>query len=190
MIDNNFLGKKLKNLRKEKMMTLQQLAEKSDISAGYLSKIERGFVNPSVTKIQKLCFALGVPVNELMVDKADSDCLGEHGDDANVFRKDERATVYGVVDLLRFESIFEENNRFKVNVMTLARGMKEQSYSVHMYDEFGIVAKGKLGLTLDDRSDYELSEGDCILIHANTKHAITNCSPDECVSYWIEVNNN
>ena len=44
MDNTKLLGKKIKDYRKRNMMTLQQLAEKSGISAGYISKIERGTV--------------------------------------------------------------------------------------------------------------------------------------------------
>lgn len=68
MTDTKLIGTKLKRFRKEKSMTLQQLADESGISAGYISKIERGEVNPSVKNIQRLCFALNITANELMVD--------------------------------------------------------------------------------------------------------------------------
>lgn len=42
--DNKQIGTKPKGFRTEKLMTLQQLAEESGISAGYISKIERGEV--------------------------------------------------------------------------------------------------------------------------------------------------
>ena len=64
--------------------------------------------------------------------------------------------------------------------------MNEKSYTVHSYDEFGIVARGKLGMEVEGE-DYALDEGDCIMIRANTKHIVTNLSAEECVSYWIEI---
>lgn len=68
MDNTKLLGKKIKDYRKRNMMTLQQLAEKSGISAGYISKIERGTVNSSLKNIQKLCEVLDTTTDELMKD--------------------------------------------------------------------------------------------------------------------------
>ena len=189
MADDNLIGEKIKNLRKRKNMTLQQLAGESEISAGYISKMERGVVNPTIKNIQRLCFALGITANELMVDKAEAEKRGLNKGRSYVLRKDDRIAIYGVTNALHFESVFEDNPNFKVNVLTLASNMREQSYSIHGYDEFGIVAKGRLELTLDDDLKYQLAEGDCIMICANTKHSMTNSADEECVSFWIEICN-
>ena len=187
MTADNVIGEKIKSLRRQKKMTLQQLALESDISAGYISKMERGVVNPTIKNIQRLCFALGITANELMVDQSKLEKRGAAQEKSYVLRKKDRVAIYGVTNALHFESVFEDNSHFKVNVLTLASNMREQSYSIHGYDEFGIVAKGKLELTLDDNEKFELDEGDCIMIRGNTKHSMTNLSTQECVSFWVEI---
>ena len=184
---DNLIGEKIKSLRKQKKMTLQQLADESDISAGYISKMERGVVNPTIRNVQRLCFALGITANELMVDPSKLEKRATDKEKSYVLRKSDRVAIYGVTNALHFESVFEDNSHFKINVLTLASNMREQSYSIHGHDEFGIVAKGKLALTLDDDEKYELNEGDCIMIRGNTKHSMTNSSTEECVSFWVEI---
>lgn len=190
MDNTKILGKRIKNCRKKNMMTLQQLAEKSGISAGYISKIERGTVNSSLKNIQKLCEVLNTTTDELM-----KNCFQEKEyeetqiDKYFIFTKEERVPIYGFVGALDFENIYTWNSNLKVNVMTLSECMKNHSYSIHSYDEFGIVAKGTLGIEFDNEENYILEEGECILIKSNTKHAVTNCSNEECVSYWIQFTN-
>lgn len=55
-------GKRLQNLRKQKDMTQEQLAEKALISVDFLSLIERGINAPSFDTLEKLAIALDVPV--------------------------------------------------------------------------------------------------------------------------------
>ncbi|MDO4289268.1 MAG: XRE family transcriptional regulator [Eubacterium sp.] len=187
MNDNKLIGEKIKNYRKENRLTLKQLEEASGISAGYISKIERGTVNPSVKNIQKLCFALGITANELMIDDTEVKTLSDsHAGHSYVLRKSDRIPIYGITNAMDFESVFEDTPNFKLNAMTLAPEMKEQSYTIHSYDEFGIIAKGVLGISIGE-VDYRLAEGDCIMIRANTRHAVTNLSDEECVSYWIAI---
>lgn len=192
MTDNEKLGINLKKKRKEKMLTLQELSDRSEISAGYISKIERGTVNPSVKRIQRLCFALEISMEELMgeeeKEEVQEEIVTEVKAGSIVIKKQDRTPVYGIENTLDFSLIYDEKSKYNVSVMTLEKGMTGHYYSLHSYDEFGIVAKGKLGIHLNETDYYELEEGECIKLAANTKHAVTNCSDEECISYWIRVN--
>ena len=113
MDNTKLLGKKIKDYRKRNMMTLQQLAEKSGISAGYISKIERGTVNSSLKNIQKLCEVLDTTTDELM-----KDCFQQKEyeeiqiDNYFIFTKNERMPIYGFVGALDFENIYTGNPYF------------------------------------------------------------------------------
>ncbi len=55
-------GLEVRQLRKARRMTLAELAAVSGVSVSHLSAIERGAVNPSLDKINRLAAALAVPV--------------------------------------------------------------------------------------------------------------------------------
>ena len=57
------LGASLMELRKRKGMSMRELAEHSGTSTSLISQIETGRTNPTVSKLQNLATALGVPVN-------------------------------------------------------------------------------------------------------------------------------
>lgn len=57
---------KLKNIRKEKEMTLDELASKSGVSSGYLCHLERGSrTHPSVEIMEKIAKALNKTIFEI-----------------------------------------------------------------------------------------------------------------------------
>ena len=58
-------GKKLRDLRKERGKTQEQLAEAASISVDFLSLVERGINAPSFETLEKLAYALDVPVKQL-----------------------------------------------------------------------------------------------------------------------------
>lgn len=60
------LGAKLKQLRKEKNLTLVQLSELTGISQPYLSQIEADKKNPSAVYLHKLSDVLEVPYSSLI----------------------------------------------------------------------------------------------------------------------------
>lgn len=54
------IGMKIKNLRSEKGITLKELSEKSELSVGYLSQLERGLTTIAVDSLEKLAKILEV----------------------------------------------------------------------------------------------------------------------------------
>ncbi len=53
----------LKECREIKSVSLGQLASKSGLSKSYLSKIENGKRDPSITTLNNLCECLGIPIS-------------------------------------------------------------------------------------------------------------------------------
>jgi XRE family transcriptional regulator of biofilm formation len=63
----NLIGEKIKQLRKDKKMSISELAEKAGVAKSYLSSIERNLqTNPSIQFIEKISAVLNVSVNELI----------------------------------------------------------------------------------------------------------------------------
>ena len=59
------IGKRIKQLRENKGLTLNGLAYRSGISQSYLREIESGrYTNPGVDILSEICWALGVSLSE------------------------------------------------------------------------------------------------------------------------------
>ena len=65
-MDLNKIGKFIANLRKEKKLTQEELAEKLLVTDRAVSKWERGLSLPDAGKMLDLCTILGISVNELL----------------------------------------------------------------------------------------------------------------------------
>lgn len=66
-MDYQALGKRIAGLRKKKNMTQEQLAEKTELSNNYISHIENSRSIPSLETVMKLCAALEITPNELLL---------------------------------------------------------------------------------------------------------------------------
>lgn len=62
------VGRRIKRLRQAQDITGQELAKRSNISAGYLSEVERGLSAVSVDKLKQVAEGLGVGVDVLLGD--------------------------------------------------------------------------------------------------------------------------
>ena len=63
------LGEKIKQLRKQRGMSLTELAEKANVSKSYLSTIERDIQkNPSIQFLEKIAEVFGISILDLIRD--------------------------------------------------------------------------------------------------------------------------
>jgi len=62
------IGPKVRDLRQQAGLSLQQLARRADVSAAAIHKVERGDMVPTVTTLLKLATALGRPVTHFVHD--------------------------------------------------------------------------------------------------------------------------
>lgn len=58
-------GRRVRSLRKLRDLTQEDLAEATQLSAEYISKVERGLASPSFDVIARLAGVLGVAPSEL-----------------------------------------------------------------------------------------------------------------------------
>jgi transcriptional regulator with XRE-family HTH domain len=56
------LGFRLRDIRRRRSLTLQELSQASGVSVGMLSQIERGLSSPSIRTLQRVSEALEVPI--------------------------------------------------------------------------------------------------------------------------------
>lgn len=74
------IGKRLKQLREERQLTLRQLAQVAHVSHSFISDIEQGRSNPSIETLKALARALGVSLTDLTDDPIPS----EKGETLNI----------------------------------------------------------------------------------------------------------
>jgi transcriptional regulator with XRE-family HTH domain len=66
LIEVLYIGDRLRQLRKQSLMTQEQLAERSGVAVSTIIRIERNQVEPHGSTIRKLAEALGVEPQELV----------------------------------------------------------------------------------------------------------------------------
>jgi transcriptional regulator with XRE-family HTH domain len=73
-LDN--LGKKLRERRREQLITLKQLSERTKLSVGFLSEIERGLAQPSMSSLKKIAQTLGLSLFNFREEQANGGVNG------------------------------------------------------------------------------------------------------------------
>ncbi len=161
------VGKRIKSIRKKKNLTLQEVSEKSGMSATAISAIERNVSSPTVTTLAAIGRALGESLSTL---------LGETEIDYVVTRAGNRERVATDIRNVEFQSLAAgiPGQRFQPRLSILKPGVNSGEDLVnHSGDEFLFVIRGALDVEIDGTS-VRLGEGDSIYFRGNTPYRWRN----------------
>lgn len=61
-------GERLRELRRQRGFTQEEIALRADITTSYYGQIERGSANPSVALLEKICAVMGISISDIFTD--------------------------------------------------------------------------------------------------------------------------
>jgi transcriptional regulator with XRE-family HTH domain len=176
----------IKNIRKSKGITLQEMSNRTGISVNHLSQIERGKTNPSIGTLKRITDALAVPFMSLGNGENIPPLSTGNQKKAEVVRKDMRKMLVYPKSKTKVYLLTPDLQR-KLEVMLSESEPDEQGpeewYS-HEGEEFGFVLKGELEVTVDDEV-YVLKEGDSISFRSHLPHRMKRIGDAPCKSIWV-----
>ena len=175
------LGRRLRLRRSIKGWSLQEVAEKSNLSIGLLSQIERGLSMPSIKSLRQICSALEMPVAWLF-DAPD----GSHDDDVVVRAHSRRSLVIdpkGMTKELLSPDAVPSIQMIRI-VIQPGGSSGDQPYNNESGAKCGVVLDGTLGLEVEGRP-YRLETGDSFAFSAQNLHRFY-CIGDKPVQLiWV-----
>lgn len=172
------IGSKIKKIRLKKNMSIAELAEKSDLSPGLISQIERNTVNPSIASLWKLTNGLDISIGSLFEEE-------KTYEPNPVVRKNNRKKMFISNSNAVYELLSPDLNR-KIEFLYITiqpNSNNNKDLVSHEGEECGIVLKGKL-MVKTDKEDYILEEGDSIYFNSTIPHRYINIGDEECISIW------
>ena len=147
------MGHTLKSLRKERKLTLKDLAEKTGVSISFLSQVERGKSSVTLESLKKIADALDVNPSVFFAKDDLQDDLTTRRQ--RFYYKD---LSYGIQDA-----------NFSPILVTLQPGENEGNAFSHGGHEFLFVVEGLLTVEIDGKQ-LQLSEQESILFDAHKTH--------------------
>ena len=176
------IGDKIREIRIAQGLTIQTISEATDLSASFISRMERGDINPSLSSVKKIADALQISVGHLFENGGSVSSPGISGEEENRFpeikvvRKNERRKlVYPgqhTYDYLLTPSIRNVGIEFILTVVEPGGSSGKDFYS-HAGEECILINKGTLQLYVGD-SEYVLREGDSIHFRSTIPHRYEN----------------
>jgi transcriptional regulator with XRE-family HTH domain len=160
------IGTRLRACRRQKNMTLDELAEATGLNKGFLSRIEKDAKAPSIATVIKLSRALDIPVARLFGEQvADSDIHLVR----TASHKPEEDPVHGY----SFVPLSPAGNdrRNEAFLMTPPRHFSEATHAEHAGEEILYVISGRIEVKFVDRS-IAMSPGDYLQFPGHLVHHV------------------
>lgn len=167
------IGEQIKKVRKQKKMTLKQLAEKTGLSISFLSQIERSKSSMTLESLNKVSDALNISPSQFFAndDQIDTPIKGKE--------KRERSTPPEAESFFHYQSLVGSmtNPLFEPRLVTLKPTDERVSPFRHVGQEFIYVIEGTLTLFYKD-AYYELHTGDSFHFESSEAHNWINYSKE------------
>ncbi|MEK4435655.1 MULTISPECIES: helix-turn-helix domain-containing protein [Paenibacillus] len=169
---NVVLAQNLKQIREQRKLSLDKVAEMSGISKTMLGQIERGESNPSIATVWKIANGLKVSFTAL-IHEPKSDASIVTGDDIHVLTEENgRVRIYP-------HFLFEEGRRFEMYVLEMDEAASWNAEPhIDGTEEFITVFEGEITIHVGGE-DFKVKRGESIRFRADKPHRYINSGVSE-----------
>ncbi len=158
------LGVKLKRLRLQCGLTQEELADRCELTKGYISQLENNLTSPSIATLMDILAVLGSDLKSFFNEEVD-----EQEDDGELI-------TWLVPNSLK--------NEMEPILLTLQAGVSTTEDMPHEGEEFGYVLQGQAILHLG-KKEYEIKAGNSFYFTSKKKHYIENKSQEATKILWV-----
>jgi len=173
------LGEKIRSIRQQKGLNLNEFAEYVGVTSAYISQIERDLIEPSLPVLRDIAKILDIEISLLFTNELPADVL--------ITKQDERREVSLLDGNAKFQFLMPSKlaNGDKPDLsfmeVTLEGKKKDHSeYAIHNSTEFALVLKGCVEYQTK-KDKYRLFEGDSIYIEKEVPHLLYNPYEEEAI---------
>ena len=168
------IGSKIKRLRLKRNLTQEELADRCELSKGFISQLKNDLTSPSIETLDDIVQALGTSLKQFFADD----------DEQIVFRAEDHFVKEYDDCTIRWLVTNSQKNEMEPILVTLSPGGETDDDMPHEGEEFGYVISGSVLLIIGDK-EIDCKEGDSFYFTADKAHNIKNVSERDAVFIWV-----
>ncbi len=172
------IGSRLRSLRIRKNLTQGELADRCELSKGFISQVERNLSSPSIATLMDLLECLGTSLQEFFADQAEEKTVFSPED---MFVKTDGEELRGTITWLIPDA---QKNRMEPILLEIAEGGKSYSMPPHEGEEFGYVLSGSVFLVQGGKKT-RVWNGCSFCIHPREEHHLENAGRSRARVLWV-----
>ena len=171
------IGEKIKQLRIKNQLTLEELANRSELTKGFLSQVERNLTSPSFATLEDILEALGTTLGEFFSEEKDEKLVFTANDFFENFQDD--YNIYYVVPNA-------QKNKMEPILIHLKRGGSSEEIRPNEGEEFGYVLQGKIKLHYGEK-ELIVKRGQTFYIKGDKAHYLSNDWDMDARVLWVST---
>lgn len=161
------IGTKIKALRLKKGLTQEELGERTDLTKGYISQLERDLNSPSIETLFNLLEVLGSTPKDFFDDEPDNEKI--------VFTKEDQTRFVDSEKKYEIEWLIPTSNEKEMEpvFLTLQKDAEFKQFEPSLSESFIYVLNGRIRVVIGNE-EYIASEGNAVYYEASSHHQIFN----------------
>ena len=169
------IGAKLKELRILKGLTQEELADRAELSKGFISQLERDLTSPSIATLMDILQCLGTSIGEF---------FNETPEEQIVFGKTDYFEKHDLELKNEIKWIIPnaQKNMMEPILLTLEPGGETYPDNPHEGEEFGYVLQGNISIHIGSNT-YKAKKGESFYFVSDKKHYLS--SKAGAVLIWV-----
>ena len=160
------IGKKLKGLRIMKNLTQEELADRAELSKGFISQIERNLTSPSISTLMDILQCLGTDLKEFFSDSEDSQIVFRKSDYFEKTDAELKNTIQWIIPNA-------QKNIMEPILLTLEKGGQTYPDNPHEGEEFGYILSGSVEIHIASQV-FKAKVGESFYFQPKYKHYIAS----------------
>lgn len=173
------IGLKLKNLRIRQNLTQEELAERSELTKGFISQLERNLTSPSVATLKDILEALGTNLGDFFHEDVQEKIIFSHSD---YFEASNESLGYQ----LEWIVPNAQKNIMEPVIITLSPGGSSKEILPYEGEEFGYVLEGEIRLVYGT-DEFLLEEGETFYLSPLELHYLENGTNQDAKVLWVST---
>lgn len=161
------IGHKIKELRIARGLTQEELADRSELSKGFISQLENDYTSPSISTLEDILICLGISVADFFAEENEEQVVFTEEND--YFIKDDAEHM----NEIKWIVPTAQKNQMEPIIMNLEAGGSTNEEMPGEGEEFGYVLKGQITIHLGSKA-YIAKKGDSFYYRQAKKHYITS----------------
>ncbi|KOO49444.1 helix-turn-helix domain-containing protein [Viridibacillus arvi] len=161
------IGKKIKRLRLKKGLTQEELGERTDLSKGYISQLERDLNSPSIETLFTLLEVLGSTPKDFFDDEQEEQKVVYTDDDQTIFTDEDKK--------YRIQWLIPTSNEKEIEpvILTFEQNGEFKQFEPSLSETFIYVLTGRVRLVLG-KEEYIATAGNAVYFDASDTHQLFN----------------
>ena len=173
------IGNKIKDLRIQKGLTQEELADRAELSKGFISQLERDLTSPSIATLIDLLQVLGTTPKEFFDDAVENQIVFHKQDYFEKIDSSLGNTIEWIIPNA-------QKNMMEPIRVTLEPGGSTYPDVAHEGEEFGYVLNGTIRINIGNKS-YTAKQGESFYLTPNSSHFIECAGKSKAVFLWVST---